>query len=181
MSKKIGFIVGSLREGSLNRVFANKMISQLPEGYEGKVIEIADLEMFREEYDVEVPETYAKFREEIEAVDGVVFFTPEYNRSFSAAIKNALDVGSRPYGKSKWGGKPAAVFSVSIGPFGGVAANLDLKKIVSFLGMPLLSAPEVCIASAFSYVKDGEIVEDTANFLQSATDAYVSFLDKNLA
>lgn len=180
MTKKIGFIVGSLKETSFNRMFAKHMIGQLPEGYEGSIINIADLQMYKEDYDVNVPAEYTSFREEIDKCDGIVFFTPEYNRSFSGAVKNALDVGSRPYGKSKWAGKPAAVFSVSMGPFGGLEANNDLKKVVSFLGMPVLPAPEVCIASAFNFIKDGEIVKDTSDFLQSATDSYVAFLDKNL-
>ena len=106
MSKKIGIIVGSLRKGSFTRSIANELKAQLPEGYEGEFLEIAQLPLFDQDYEAAgaTPESYVDFRKQVESCDAFIFATPEYNRSFPAAIKNALDVASRPYGSSKWNG-----------------------------------------------------------------------------
>ncbi len=178
MSKKIGIIVGSLRKGSFTRSIANELKAQLPEGYEGKFLEIAQLPLFDQDYEAEgaTPESYAQFRKEVEACDAFIFATPEYNRSFPAAIKNALDVASRPYGSSKWNGKPAAVVSVSPGAIGGFGANHHLRQVLTFLNVQPVQQPEAYIGSVMNLLDESGRVknEDTRALLKSVVSALVA-------
>ena len=181
MSKKIGIIVGSLRKDSFNRKAAETFVSLLPEGYEAAFIEIGDLPLYNEDLDVagSVPESWTRFREELKTVDGVYFFTPEYNRSVPAAIKNALDVGSRPYGESAWDGKPALVVSVSPGAVSGFGANHHLRQSLVFLNMPTLQQPEAYIGNVLNLLnEDGTFIDDTVNFFQLITNKYIEFFEK---
>ena len=178
MSKKIGIIVGSLRKGSFTRSIANELKAQLPEGYEGKFLEIAQLPLFDQDYEAEsaTPESYVHFRKEVEACDAFIFATPEYNRSFPAAIKNALDVASRPYGSSKWNGKPAAVVSVSPGAIGGFGANHHLRQVLTFLNVQPVQQPEAYIGSVMGLLDENGKVknEDTRALLKSVVTALVA-------
>jgi chromate reductase len=177
MSKKIGIIVGSLRKDSFNRKAAETFVNLLPEGYEAAFIEIGDLPLYNEDLDVagSVPESWTRFREELKTVDGVYFFTPEYNRSVPAAIKNALDVGSRPYGESAWDGKPALVVSVSPGAVSGFGANHHLRQSLVFLNMPTLQQPEAYIGNVLNLLnEDGTFIDDTVNFFQLITNKYIA-------
>ena len=178
MSKKIGIIVGSLRKGSFTRSIANELKAQLPEGYEGKFLDIAQLPLFDQDYEAEgaTPESYVHFRKEVEACDAFIFATPEYNRSFPAAIKNALDVASRPYGSSKWNGKPAAVVSVSPGAIGGFGANHHLRQVLTFLNVQPVQQPEAYIGSVMGLLDENGKVknEDTRALLKSVVTALVA-------
>ena len=178
MSKKIGIIVGSLRKGSFTRSIANELKAQLPEGYESEFLEIAQLPLFDQDYEAEgaTPESYVHFRKEVEACDAFIFATPEYNRSFPAAIKNALDVASRPYGSSKWNGKPAAVVSVSPGAIGGFGANHHLRQVLTFLNVQPVQQPEAYIGSVMSLLDENGKVknEDTRALLKSVVTALVA-------
>ena len=178
MSKKIGIIVGSLRKGSFTRSIANELKAQLPEGYEGKFLEIAQLPLFDQDYEAAgaTPESYVHFRKEVEACDAFIFATPEYNRSFPAAIKNALDVASRPYGSSKWNGKPAAVVSVSPGAIGGFGANHHLRQVLTFLNVQPVQQPEAYIGSVMNLLDESGRVknEDTRALLKSVVNALVA-------
>lgn len=181
MTKKIGFIVGSLREGSYNKLVAKKFAELLPEGFEATFIEIGQLPFYNEDLETEgnVPEAWTAFRNELKAVDGVYFFTPEYNRSVPAVLKNALDVGSRPYGQSAWGGKPALVVSVSPGAVAGFGANHHLRQSLVFLDMPTLQQPEAYIGGITNLIdENGEIVADTVNFFQTITQKYIEFFNR---
>ncbi|KAF1303285.1 NAD(P)H-dependent oxidoreductase [Enterococcus saccharolyticus] len=181
MTKKIGIIVGSLRKDSYNRKAAEAFANLLPEGYEATFVEVGDLPLYNEDLDVEgkVPASWTRFREELKAVDGVYFFTPEYNRSLPATIKNALDVGSRPYGESVWDSKPALVVSVSQGAVSGFGANHHLRQSLVFLNMPTLQQPEAYIGNVANLVnEEGKFIEDTVNFFQLITDKYVEFFEK---
>lgn len=181
MVKRIGIVVGSLRKESYNRKAAEVFAHLLPEDYEAVFIEIGHLPLYNEDLDVEgkVPETWTYFREEVKAVDGVYFFTPEYNRSFPASIKNALDVGSRPYGQSAWDNKPALVVSVSPGAISGFGANQHLRQSLVFLNMPTLQQPEAYIGNVLNLLnEDGTFVEDTVKFFQLITDTYIKFFEK---
>ncbi|MDY3118800.1 MAG: NAD(P)H-dependent oxidoreductase [Peptoniphilus sp.] len=181
MTKKIGLIVGSLRKESWNRKVAEKVQGMFPEGYEAEFIEIGDLPLFNEDYekDKNEPESYARFRKELGEKDGYVFFTPEYNRLCAPAIKNAIDVGSRPYGKNQWGAKPAAVVSASVGASGGMAANLSLRQSLIFVDLIPLQQPEVYLSGVQNYFdKEGNLVEKTKNFLQNFVDAFVAHMDR---
>ena len=178
MSKKIGIIVGSLRKGSFTRSIANELKAQLPEGYEGKFLEIAQLPLFDQDYEAAgaTPESYVDFRKQVEVCDAFIFATPEYNRSFPAAIKNALDVASRPYGSSKWNGKPAAVVSVSPGAIGGFGANHHLRQVLTFLNVQPVQQPEAYIGSVMGLLDENGKVknEDTRALLKSVVNALVA-------
>ncbi|MGX7162454.1 NADPH-dependent FMN reductase [Enterococcus massiliensis] len=181
MTKKIGILVGSLREGSYNKIVAKKFAALLPEGYEAVFIDFSTLPFYNEDLEVEgkVPESWQAFRHELQQVDGIYFFTPEYNRSVPGALKNALDVGSRPYGQSSWDGKPALVVSVSPGAVSGFGANHHLRQSLVFLNMPTLQQPEAYIGNILNLLdENGEIVPDTVSYFQLITDKYIEFFEK---
>ena len=181
MTGEIGLIVGSLRKESWNRKVAEKVKDMFPEGYEAEFIEIGDLPLYNEDFEKEKnePESYARFRNEVEEKDGYIFFTPEYNRLLSPAIKNAIDVASRPYGKSKWGTKPAAVASASVGSSGGMAANFSLRQNLIFVDLIPLQQPEVYLSAVHEkFDKEGELIKDTGDFLQGFVDAFVNHVER---
>ena len=147
MNKKIAVVVGSTRKNSLSQSLANNLVSLLPEGYDAKFIKIDNLPLYNQDYDSEdTPEQYETFRDQLRDIDAVIFVTPEHNRSYPAALKNALDIGSRPYGQSVWNGKPALVVSQSTGNLSGFSANHHLRQTLTFLNMPTLQQPEAYIA-----------------------------------
>ena len=183
MSKTIGVIVGSLRKESYSKKLSKAVLSMAPDGFEFKVISIGDLPIYNQDFDDEgnAPEAYAKFRNEMLTVDGVIFITPEYNRSVPGVLKNALDVGSRPAGKSVWNGKPAAIFSNSPGNISGFGANHHLRQSLVFLNMPAMQQPEVYIAKAHElFEENGNMKEGgTKDFLKKAVDAYIKWFNIN--
>ena len=181
MTKKIGFFVGSLRKDSYNRKVAEAFANLLPEGYEGVFVKIDDLPFYNE--DLETPENapaeWSRFRDEVKELAGVVFVSPEYNRSVPAVLKNALDVGSRPYGQSAWDGKPGLVVTASPGGIGGFGANHHLRQSLVFLNVPTLQQPEAYIGNIANLVdEEGHIVLGTLSFFQTILDAYLDFLNK---
>lgn len=178
---KIAFIVGSLRKGSLNRLTAEALIRQAPEGLEGVIVEIGDLPLYNPDLEAAAPAAWTRFRDEMRDVAGVVFVTPEYNRSVPSVLKNAIDVGSRPYGHSIWSGKPAAVVSVSPGAIGGFGANHHLRQSLVFLDMPTLQQPEAYIGNAGDlFDNQGEVkVEGTKTFLTSIMAAFGKLVEKH--
>lgn len=179
---KVGIIVGSLRKESVTRKLAKNVAELFPSEYETEFIDIGDLPLYNEDIDTEdgAPREYDEFRSKLNEVDAVLFATPEYNRSMSGAMKNALDVGSRPYGQSKWNGKPALVMSQSPSNLSGFGANHHLRQSLVFLNMYPLQQPEVYIANSFDLIDEhGKINnEGTVEFLQSAVDAFVEFTKK---
>ena len=169
MTKKIGFFIGSLRKDSYNKKVAEAFAKLLPEGYESVFVKFDDLPFYNE--DLETPEKapaeWTRFREEVSGLDGVVFVTPEYNRSVPAVLKNALDVGSRPYGHSVWDHKPGLVVTASPGGIGGFGANHHLRQSLVFFGNVTNLIDE-----------NGNIVEGTLSFFQTILDAYLDFSNK---
>jgi chromate reductase, NAD(P)H dehydrogenase (quinone) len=139
---KIAIVVGSLRQDSINKKVAKSLCAMAHERLDCDVVPIGDLPLYNQEYDADSPAPYARFREEIAAADGVLFVTPEYNRGVPGVLKNAIDVGSRPYGKSVWNQKPAAIVSASPGSIGGFGANHQLRQACVFLNMPVMQHPE---------------------------------------
>ena len=140
---QVAIIVGSLRKDSFNRQLAQAIIQMAPEGVQFKEVAIGDLPLYNQDADGhEVPAVTA-FREAVRAADGVLFITPEHNRSMPAALKNALDQGSRPYGQSVWDGKPAGVMGMSPGAAGTAMAQQHLRNVLAFLNMPTLGQPEM--------------------------------------
>ena len=137
----IAVLVGSLRKESFNLKLAKTLMAIAPESLTLELLEIGDLPLYYEDSDANPPEKYRAFRERIKRSDGVLFVTPEYNRSVPAVLKNAIDVGSRPYGKNSWDGKPGAVVSASISSLGGFGANHHLRQSLVFVNVPTMAQP----------------------------------------
>jgi len=177
----IAVIVGSLREASLSRKTALALAKLAPAGVDLRIVEIGDLPLYDEDAEAAgPPEAWTRFRQEVGASDAVLFVTPEYNRSVPGALKNAIDVGSRPYGSSAWSGKPAAIVSLSPGALGGFGANHHLRQSLVFLDMPVLQQPEAYIGGAATlFDEDGELViESTRGFLASFMQAFASWIGR---
>ena len=170
----IAVLVGSLRKESINRKVAQALAQLAPANLKLNIVEIGELPLYNEDLDgATPPAAYTTFRQQVAAADGVLFVTPEYNRSVPAALKNAIDVGSRPYGQSAWSGKPGAVISVSPGAIGGFGANHHLRQSLVFLNVPCMQQPEAYLGGAGSaFDESGTLSEKTKPFLQAFIDAY---------
>ncbi len=170
---KIAVIVGSLRKESYNRKMAKALMKLSPDSLKLEIVEIGELPLYNQDLDDNPPAAWTGFRERIKTFDGVLFVTPEYNRSVPGVPKNAIDVGSRPYGKSVWARKPGAVISVSPGAIGGFGANHHLRQSTVFLDMPVMQQPEAYIGHAAELFDDsGNLTNDSirefaANFIRS--------------
>jgi chromate reductase len=182
MAAKIAFIVGSLRKESLNRKVAKQLIELAPPALAGEIVDIGGLPLYNQDYDDEKrpPKEWVDFRQQIGAFDGVVFVTPEYNRSVPGVLKNAIDIGSRPYGQSVWDGKPCAVVSVSPGAIGGFGANHHLRQMLVFLNMPCLQQPEAYLGGAGDFFDaQGKLANDkTRAFLGKIIGAYADWFQR---
>lgn len=175
--KRVAVLVGSLRKESINRKIALALADLAPTSIKLEIVEIGDLPLYSEDIDITPPAAYQAFREKIKAADAVLFVTPEYNRSVPAALKNALDVGSRPYGQSAWSGKPGAVVSASPGAIGGFGANHHLRQSLVFLNVPCMQQPEAYISNAGTiFDNNGKLTERTQSFLQTVIDAYADWV-----
>jgi chromate reductase len=140
---KIAILVGSLRQGSINKKIARSICGLRGDNLDCSMIEIGDLPLYNDDLDTDSPpEQWARFRQQVGAADGILFCTPEYNRGVPGLLKNAIDVGSRPYGQSVWDQKPAAIVSASPGSIGGFGANHQLRQACVFLNMPVMQQPE---------------------------------------
>lgn len=182
MSKKIGVLVGSLRKASWNRKLALALMKLAPTSVNMEIIEIGQLPLYNQDPDDEgcPPKAWTAFREQMKNFDAFLFVTPEYNRSVPAPLKNAIDVGSRPYGKSIWSGKPSAVISASPGAIGGFGANHHLRQSFVFLNMPCMQQPEAYM-SHVDDLFDGEgniLKAETKKFLSQYIEAYVNWISK---
>lgn len=178
MSKQvIGVFVGSLRRNSFSRAVAESFVSLASEGVELRIIEIGNLPMYNQDLDNVPPAEWVKFREQVKPLDGVLFVTPEHNRSFPAALKNAVDVGSRPYGSSVWAGKAGGVVSVSPGAIGGFGANHHLRQVMTFLNILTLQQPEAYIGDIIpSLDENGAVSSDSLRaFLKQYLEALVKW------
>lgn len=183
MTRKIAIVVGSLRKASWNRKIADAIIANAPAGVSFNFVEIGDLPFFNEDLEANPPAPWVRFRQDIAAADAVLFVTPEYNRSVPAALKNAIDVGSRPYGQSVFSGKPAAVISGSMGGIGGFGANHHLRQSLAFLNMPTLPAPEAYIGVVHElFDANGQVKSDaTRGFFVTFANAFVKWIGTQLA
>lgn len=181
MSRKVAIILGSLRKDSLNRKLANALIANAPAGLSFSFVEIGDLPFFNQDLEGAPPAQWTRFRDEVKAADAVLWVTPEYNRSVPGVLKNALDVGSRPYGQSVFNGKPAAVISGSMGGIGGFGANHHLRQSLAFLNMPTLAQPEAYIGAAHTLFDDaGNLTNDgTRQFLAQFAQAFAAWIEKH--
>jgi chromate reductase len=166
--KRIAVIIGSLRKDSLNRKMANNFIKLAPQALKLEILEIGDLPLYNQDLDDQPPQAWTTFRNRLKEFRGVMFFTPEYNRSVPAVLKNALDVGSRPYGQSAWDKKPGAVVSVSPSAMGGFGANHHLRQSLVFLNVPVMQQPEAYIGNA------AEIFDNAGNISNDSTRKFAS-------
>ncbi len=184
MSKQrdVAVIVGSLRKGSYNRMMANALAATAPEGLRLEIVEIRDLALYDQDADEDPPAPWVTFRERIRRADAVLFVTPEYNRSVPGVLKNAIDVGSRPYGSSAWSGKPGAVISVSPGAIGGFGANHHLRQSLVFLDVPCMQQPEAYIGGAAKlFDGDGQLANaGTRAFMDTFMEAFARWVERNL-
>ena len=179
--KKIGVIVGSLRKESWNRKLALTLMKLAPSSLKMEMIEIGQLPLYNQDPDDQgsPPKEWTAFREKMKTLDGFLFVTPEYNRSVPAPLKNAIDVGSRPYGKSIWGGKPGAVISASPGAIGGFGANQHLRQSFVFLDIPCMQQPEAYISDvSHVFDKDSNVIkENTRDFLRKYMEMFEKWVN----
>ena len=180
--KNIGIFVGSLREAAFSKSVAEYIEKQSSASFQYETVEIGDLPLYNQDYDDKgtAPVAYEKFRAAVKPLDGVLFVTPEYNRSVPAVLKNALDVGSRPYGQSVWDGKPGGVISLSPGNIGGFGSNHHLRQSLVFLNVPVLQQPEAYLAHIAGGIGDDGKIQDP-KLKQLLTDflkAYEAWVNK---
>jgi chromate reductase, NAD(P)H dehydrogenase (quinone) len=152
MPYKIAIIVGSLREGSINKKVARSICGLRGDDLECSIVEIGNLPLYNQDHDASPPQEYIRFREQVGQADGVLFVSPEYNRGIPGVLKNAIDVGSRPYGQSVFDKKPAAIVTASPGGIGGFGANHQIRQAAVFLNMPVMQQPEAYL---------GHVTEDS--------------------
>lgn len=179
---KLAILVGSLRKESFNRKMANALIKLTPESIVPEIINIGELPLYNEDLEHSPPLEWTEFRTHLVSFDAVLFVTPEYNRSVPAVLKNAIDVGSRPYGKNCWEGKPGAVVSVSPGRIGGFGANHHLRQSLVFLNVPAMLQPEAYIGGASDLFDDkGQLInESTGKFLKTFMDKFEVWISNNV-
>ena len=161
MAYKIAIIVGSLREGSINRKVARSICALRGDNLDCSMIEIGDLPLYNQDLDANPPEQWTRFRKQVGEADGVLFCSPEYNRGIPGVLKNAIDVGSRPYGQSVFDKKPAAIVTASPGSIGGFGANHQIRQAGVFLNMPMMQQPEAYLGnvSEGSFDAEGKLNE----------------------
>lgn len=178
---QIAVLVGSLRKESYNLKMAKALIELAPASLVLLQISIGELPLYNEDLEASLPEPWKVFREEIRDFDGFLFVTPEYNRSVPAVLKNAIDVGSRPYGKSVWNGKPGAVVSVSPGAMGGFGANHHLRQSLVFINVPAMPQPEAYIGGAAKlFDESGRLTnESTKEFMKKFLESFARWVNTN--
>lgn len=184
-TKNVIILVGSLRRGSLARLFARNTIDMFPDGIEARIQPIDHLPLYNFDYDdpavedVPVPAEYTDFREKIRACDGVLFVTSENNRCIPACLKNAIDIGSKPNSDVVWRGKPAGIISHSVGRMGGYSSQKNVRLALSYFDMPTPGQPEVFLGNSPDLLdSDGRIGPDsTRRFVQDYIDRFCALLD----
>jgi chromate reductase len=176
----IAVIVGSIRKDSFNQKLADALAKLAPPELSFNKIRIDDLPLYNQDDDGQPAAAVTRLRKEVAAADGLLFLTPEYNRSIPGVLKNAIDHASRPWGQSVWGGKPAGVLGVSVGAIGTALAQQHLRNILAYLDVPTLGQPEVFLqAKQGLFDADGNIGADSRAFLQGWVDRYVAWVKRN--
>lgn len=181
MVKEIAVFIGSLRKESFNRKMAKALMAAAPESLEFEIIEIGHLPLYNQDFDEDPPAVWADFRKKLAPFDGVLFVSPEYNRSVPAVLKNAIDVGSRPYGKNVWDKKPGGIVTVSPGAIGGFGANHHLRQSMVFLNVPIMQQPEAYIGHAANlFDENGNPANETIReFVRNYMQAYAAWVERN--
>lgn len=177
----IAVIVGSLRRDSLNRKLATALALLAPADFSFTQLQIGDLPLYNQDDDASPAAPVQRLKAEIAAAQGLLFVTPEYNRSISGVLKNAIDHASRPYGQSAWAGKPAGVIGASVGAIGTALAQQHLRNILANLDMPTLGQPEVFIHAKEGFFDAAGKIGESKVFLQTWMDQYVAWVRKHAA
>jgi chromate reductase len=179
--RDVAVFVGSLRIDSINRKVANALAQLAPSSLKLELVEIGELPLYNQDAEHDPPQAWTKLRGRIRKADAVLFVTPEYNRSVPAPLKNAVDVGSRPYGQSAWNGKPGAVVSASPGVIGAFGANHHLRQSLVFLNVPAMQQPEAYIGGADKlFDAGGKLVnEEARKFFQQFMQAFAEWVATN--
>jgi chromate reductase, NAD(P)H dehydrogenase (quinone) len=179
----VAVLVGSLRKDSFTRKLARAMTGLAPPSLKLEIVEIGQLPLYNPDEEASQPPAWKAFRDQVRKANGVLFVTPEYNRSVPGALKNAIDVGSRPYGQSVWDGKPGAVASVSPGALGAFGANHHLRQSLVFLNVPAMQQPEAYVGGADKlFDADGKIVVPaTRDFVVKFLQAFEEWIKRHLA
>jgi chromate reductase len=177
--RKVAVLVGSLRKASFSRKMARALAAAAPDALALEIVEIGQLPPYDEDEEASPPAAWTAFRDQVRPAEAVLFVTPEYNRSVPGLLKNAIDVGSRPYGKSVWSGKPAAVVSISPGAIGGFGANHHLRQSLVFLDMPAMPQPEAYIGGAAGLFDEAGTLtsESTKAFLDKFMTAFAAWIE----
>jgi len=181
--RNVGVFVGSLRSESFTRKTVDAIAKLAPPSLKLEIIEIGQLPLYNPDLENAMPAQWAAFRARVSAVDAVLFATPEYNRSVPGSLKNAIDVASRPYGKSAWNGKPGAIVSVSPGAIGAFGANHHLRQMLVFLNVAAMPQPEAYIGGADKlFDANGTLInESTREFLRKFMEAFGAWVELQLA
>lgn len=175
----VGLVIGSLRRESMSRRIAQSLQGLLPEGMALQELDIASLPLYNADLEASTPEPWRKLREGVRASDGVLFVIPEYNRSVPGAVKNAIDVASKPTGQNLWVGKPAFVMAQSTGPLGGLSGSFALKQTLAGAGAVTLPHPEVYLSRiATLFDGQGQLVPDTQAFLRSVLASFHAWIQR---
>ena len=173
MTFKVGLVVGSLRRASFSAKVARALPGMAPSSLVFQDIPIVTLPLYNEDLEADVPPAWASFRSAVRESDALVFVTPEYNRSTPGGLKNAVDVGSKPYGQNCWNGKPAGVMGLSSGPLGGMAAAHHLRQALVTVNVAMLAHPEVYLSHAAKlFDEQGQLVASTQDFLRAYLQAF---------
>ena len=173
----IAVLVGSLRRESFNRKLASALVKLAPPEFTFRQLEIGDLPLYNQDDDADPAPAVKRLKAEILESQGLIFLTPEYNRSIPGVLKNAIDHASRPYGQSAWKGKPAGVLGVSPGPIGTAMAQQHLRNILACLDVPTLGQPEAYIqAKETLFDENGDIGLESRKFLQGWMNRFCAWV-----
>ena len=179
---RVAVVVGSLRKDSFNRAIAKAMTKLAPADFTFQFVEIGDLPLYNKDDDGNPAESVKRLKNEIKTAQGVLFVSPEYNRSIPGVLKNALDQASRPYGQSAWSGKPAGILGVSPGAMGTALGQQHLRNILAYLDMPTLNQSEAFIQMKEGLIDEGgNIGKESKAFLQTWMDRFMDWVKRHTA
>lgn len=183
MTHRIGYLVGSLSSDSINRVLSKALVRLAPDSLELTEIPIRDLPLYNRDDEQNPAPAVVALKDAIEASDGLLFVSPEYNRSIPAPLKNAIDWGSRPWGQNSFARKPTGIIGASVGSIGTAVMQASLRSVLSFLDAPQLNAPEAYISfDPETYGEDGQVKDpSTEKFLRHYMEEYAAFVERVLS
>ena len=181
--RKVAVFVGSIRKESFNRRLSKAVEMLAPKSVRFEHVRIDDLPLYTQDFDAAYPPNAARMKAQVEAADALLFVTPEYNRSIPGVLKNAIDIGSRPWGKNSFANKPAGVLGISVGAIGTAIAQQHLRNVLAYLDVPTLGQPEVFLRHEEGFfAEDGGFAnEKTKKFIQTYVDKYVAWIERHAA